>query len=62
MTTRFLLTCISSFFFDGPHTLDDLHEVIAKDARDLYHQGLAVPGMNRGKLLNRVTLQTWPAD
>ena len=47
MTTRFLLTCISSYFFDGSHTLDDLHEIIAKDAQDLYHQGLAVLGMNR---------------
>ena len=42
MTTRFLLTCISSFFFDGENTLDDLHEFIARDATELYHQGLTV--------------------
>ena len=42
MTTRFLLTCISSFFFDGEDTLDDLHEFIARDATELYHQGLTV--------------------
>lgn len=42
LTTRFLLTCISSFFFDGEKTLDDLHEFIARDATELYHQGLTV--------------------
>lgn len=43
MTTRFLLTCISSYFFDGPHTLDDLRETIAKDSQTLYRDGMAVP-------------------
>ena len=43
MCTRFLLTCISSYFFDGNHTLDDLHEIIVKDAETLYREGMAVP-------------------
>lgn len=42
MTTRFLLTCISSYFFDGEHTLDDLHGFIARDATDLYREGITV--------------------
>ena len=40
MSTRFLLTCISSYFFDGERTLDDLHEAIAKDANNLYSTGI----------------------
>ncbi|CAK9014188.1 Uncharacterized protein SCF082_LOCUS12240 [Durusdinium trenchii] len=46
MTTRFLLTCISSYFFDGEHTLDDLHGFIARDATDLYREGITVDGFN----------------
>ena len=42
MTTRFLLTCISSWFFDGENTLDDLHQAIADDAKRLYHEGVVV--------------------
>lgn len=42
MTTRFLLTVISSFYFDGDRTLDDLHEEIATDAAKLYSSGINV--------------------
>ena len=42
MTTRFLLTCISSYFFDGEKTLDDLHEFIVEDAIELYKNGVTV--------------------
>ena len=42
MTTRFLLTVISSFYFDGDKTLDDLHEEIAVDASNLYSVGVDV--------------------
>lgn len=40
MTTRFLLTCISSFYFHKEETLDGLHEFIAKDAIELFHHGV----------------------
>jgi hypothetical protein len=40
MTTRFLLTCISSYYFHKEKTLDDLHRFIAEDAKALYHDGL----------------------
>ena len=46
LTTRFLLTCISSYFFDGDSTLDDLHEVIAADAKFLYEKGITAPLKN----------------
>lgn len=42
MTTRFLLTVISSFYFNGEKTLSDLHEEIAKDASKLYFNGVDV--------------------
>ena len=42
MTTRFLLTVISSFYFDGDKTLNDLHEEIALDASKLYSVGIDV--------------------
>ena len=42
MTTRFLLSCISSLYYDGEHTLDDLHQVIADDATKLYESGILV--------------------
>ena len=42
MTTRFLLTVISSFYFDGEKTLDDLHDEIAADATNLYTVGIDV--------------------
>ena len=45
MTTRFVLTCISSYFFDEGNTLDDLHQFIAEDANILYHEGITVPSM-----------------
>lgn len=43
LTTRFLLTAISSWFFDGEKTLDDLHRYIAEDATTLYRDGITVP-------------------
>ena len=43
MTTRFLLTCISSYYFHKEMTLDQLHEFIAQDAKDLYHNGVEEP-------------------
>jgi hypothetical protein len=46
LTTRFLLTCISSYFFDGENTLDDLHEVMAADATFLYEKGITAPLKN----------------
>ena len=42
MTTRFLLTVISSCYFNGEKTLSDLHEEIAKDASKLYFNGVDV--------------------
>ena len=42
LTTRFLLTCISSYFFDGGNTLDDLHQFILDDAEELYRTGVTV--------------------
>lgn len=39
MTTRFLLTCISSYYFVGDKTLDGLHEPIAQDSVELYERG-----------------------
>ena len=42
MTTRFLLTGISSFFFHKDKTLDAIHEQIAQDAQHLYRNGLDV--------------------
>ena len=49
MTTRFLLTCISSIFFDGNRTLDDLHEEISADACALFHTGVDVSQLDRPK-------------
>ena len=43
MTTRFLLTCISAFYYDGDKTLDDLRAAIAEDAIDLFWTGVTVP-------------------
>ena len=43
LTTRFLLTCISSYFFDEGNTLDDLHQFIAADAALLYNEGITAP-------------------
>ena len=40
MTTRFLLTCISAYYFHKDVTLDDIHEFIAEDACRLYHEGV----------------------
>lgn len=45
MTTRFFLTCISSYYFHKDVTLDGLHDFIADDAAGLYHNGLEVPCM-----------------
>lgn len=45
MTTRFLLTCISAYYYDGEHTLDDLHEAIAEDATNLYSSGVTVSAL-----------------
>lgn len=42
MTTRFLLTVISAFFFNGDQTLIDIHEEIARDASKLFTDGLDV--------------------
>lgn len=42
MTTRFLLTGISSYFFHKDKTLDAIHEQIAQDAQHLYRNGLDV--------------------
>lgn len=42
MTTRFFLTCISSYYFHKDVTLDGLHDFIADDAASLYHNGLEV--------------------
>ena len=42
MTTRFLLTCISSHHFHKEATLDGLHGAIAQDAANLYWKGLEV--------------------
>ena len=47
MTTRFLLTCISSYYFHKEETLDGLHQCIAEDAVRLYHDGLEVLGANK---------------
>lgn len=43
MTTRFLLACISAFFYDGENTLEDLHEAIAEDASKLFCEGCTAP-------------------
>ena len=45
MTTRFFLTCISAYHFHKDVTLDGLHDFIADDAANLYHNGLEVPCM-----------------
>ena len=45
MTTRFLLTVISSFYFDGDETLDDLHDEITQDALKLYSTGIDVSSL-----------------
>lgn len=42
MTTRFLLSCISAFYYDGENTLDDLHQAIADEAVKLYSEGIQV--------------------
>lgn len=42
MTTRFLLTAISTALFDGERTLNTLHEAIAEDATDLFWNGFDV--------------------
>lgn len=50
MTTRFLLTVISSFYFDGDNTLDDIHEEMAADASQLYFSGIDVSCLSYVKL------------
>lgn len=40
MTTRYLLCCISAFYYDGEKTLDDVHAAIAEDAKKLYYSGI----------------------
>lgn len=45
MTTRFLLCCITSNYYDGEKTLDDLHAAISQDAQALYHTGFKAPGL-----------------
>lgn len=42
MTSRFLLACICSFFYDGENTLEDLHGAIAQDATKLFLEGIRV--------------------
>lgn len=60
MTTRFFLTCISSYYFHKDVTLDGLHDFIANDAANLYHNGLEAPCMYKhSKLILFVKAFRW---
>ena len=62
MTTRFLLTCISSYFFDEENTLDDLHQFIAEDATDLYTNGITVLWLIYFLISPQNFLWDWPQE
>lgn len=51
MTTRFLLFCITSNYYDGEKTLDDLHEAISIDAKALYENGFKAPRHTSGHMV-----------
>lgn len=47
MTTRFLLTAISTGLFHKEETMDQLHDTIASDAERLYQQGMDVAELQK---------------